>query len=372
MMKVVPRPSAWCQFHGTRARDVQWCALLTGGPFHRGPLRVSWGPMMRLSHLPLLLLPAAACVHAPSPTSLPPAAQRTQGEAPAVVPAGQGHIYDVQRGRWLGVEALVEELSGAHFVLLGERHDNPHHHRHQAALVRALAGRGRRPALALEMLEEEQQPQVDASLAAAPGDADALARAVDWQRSGWAAFELYRPILAAALEAGLPVVAANLSRARARQLVKEGAGALAPAERARLGLDAPLPADLGAEMSQELRESHCHQLPESLLPGMVLAQRARDARMAHRLVETDAGEGAILITGAGHARVDRGVPHHLSRLAPGKKVLSVGFQELPEGAAAEPPPGSEPQPFDYLWFTPVVEREDPCAPLRSPAPPRGG
>ena len=51
--------------------------------------------------------------------------------------------------------------------------------------MRALGQAGRKPALAFEMLDVSQQSKVDASLASAPGDADALALAVDWAKSGW-------------------------------------------------------------------------------------------------------------------------------------------------------------------------------------------
>ncbi|ATB29496.1 ChaN family lipoprotein [Melittangium boletus] len=273
-----------------------------------------------------------------------------------------GKIWDTRAGRFVDAATLDEALAQARYVLLGEKHDNPEHHRLQAERVRALTASGRKPALAFEMIDAEQQSLLDETRARASGDPDAIARAVDWEHSGWPDWTLYRPLFAWGLEHDLPLVGANLPRALVRQLVKQGPEALPPETRARLGLDAPVPEDVAREMREEMRESHCGQLPESLLEPMAFAQRARDAQMADRLLSTATGAGGILITGAGHARTDRGVPASLVRREPGTRVASLAFVEV---SPETPEPRSYALPYDYVWFTPAVEREDPCAPLRA-------
>jgi uncharacterized iron-regulated protein len=276
-----------------------------------------------------------------------------------------GRIWDVQRGRWLEEGSLREELAQARFVLLGEKHDNADHHRLQAALVQAVTAHGRRPALAFEMLGVEQQAAVDSALASAPGNPDAIAQAVDWPHSSWPDWSFYRPIFAAGLERGLPIVAANLPRAQARTLVMKGVSALPVELVTQLGLDTPLPEEISRPMRLEMFHAHCGAMPEERMQPMVEAQRAKDAQMAERLHASDKGEGAILITGSGHARTDRGVPVHLARRAPGLVTRSVAFVEVVEGVATPQEYaeafGAGPIPFDYLWFTPAAQREDPCA-----------
>jgi len=276
-----------------------------------------------------------------------------------------GRLWEVERGRWADVAEVRKALAEARYVLLGEQHDNPDHHRLQAELVRAIAESGRRPVLAFEMLDVAQQPKVDGQLARAPRDADALAIAVDWAGSGWPDWSLYRPIFVAGLEHGLPVIGANLPREQVRALVMKGPSAMDAATRERLGLDTPLPEDVAKAMREEMAESHCGHLPESMMEPMVLAQRARDAHLAERMRTTDRGDGAILIAGAGHVRADRGVPTYLQKQAPDRRVRTVGFVEVspgtqePQGYAANF--GANQLPFDYVWFTPAAQREDPCA-----------
>jgi uncharacterized iron-regulated protein len=276
-----------------------------------------------------------------------------------------GRIWDVRRGQWLDESALLADLSRARFVMLGERHDNADHHRLQAELVRRLTDSGRKPVLAFEMLDVSQQPTVDESLARAPKDPDALAQAVAWERSGWPDWSLYRPIFAVGTERGLRIIGANLPRSQVKELVMRGPEALSQETRSRLGLDTPLPEDVARAMRTEMHESHCGHLPESMLEPMVLGQRARDAQMADRLLATASEEGALLITGAGHARTDRGVPAQLARRAPDLPVRALAFLEVsPE--AREPRDYASPDsagtlPYDHVWFTPAAEREDPCA-----------
>ncbi|WNG43165.1 ChaN family lipoprotein [Archangium minus] len=284
-----------------------------------------------------------------------------------------GRVWDTRQGRWVEEPALVAELSRARFVLLGEQHDNPDHHRLQAELVRALTDSGRKPVLAFEMLDVEQQPVIDEALTRSPREPDALAQAVAWEKSGWPDWALYRPIFAVGTERGLRIIGANLPLAQVKELVTRGPEALSPETRNRLGLETPLPEDIARAMRAEMHESHCGHLPESMLDPMVLAQRARDAQMADRLLTTATADGALLITGNGHARTDRGVPAQLVRRAPEHPVRSLAFIEVspearePRDYAPSDSPGQ--LPYDYVWFTPAAEREDPCAMFRKPQAP---
>ncbi len=277
-----------------------------------------------------------------------------------------GKIWDPRAARFVDEATLTAAIASADFVALGEVHDNPDHHLLQARLVRAGTAAGRRPALAFEMLTADQQPAIDAALARAPKDPDALAET--WQASRWPNFRYYRPILAAGLDVGLPIVAANLPREQVKGIVAKGKDALDEALRGRLAREEPIPDEMAAELRDEMEESHCGELPETMLDPLVLAQRARDARMAERMVTAGAGRGAILIAGKGHARVDRGVPALVAKDEPGKKVVGIAFEEVSdeanEPAGYEQDWGKGPLPFDFVVFTPATTREDPCAGMR--------
>lgn len=278
-----------------------------------------------------------------------------------------GKIWDQRAQRFTDEATLASAVSGAEFAILGEVHDNPDHHAVQARLVAAI-GAARRPALAFEMLEEDEQPAVDAALARDPGDPDAVARAVDWEHSGWYSFSMYRPIFAAGLKVGMPIVAANLPVKVAKDVAFQGAAALPEDVRAAVERAGPLSPEAVASWRAEMKSSHCDApMPDEILDRLSLAQRARDAQMALRMSGASA-PGAVLITGNGHARTDRAVPAVLGREAAGRAVIAVGVlevqEQLLEPAQYAKDLGAATLPFDLVVFTPATEREDPCLALR--------
>jgi uncharacterized iron-regulated protein len=280
-----------------------------------------------------------------------------------------GVILDVAAQRPVSEAELTARVRAADVVLVGETHDNPDHHRLEAALLQAFATAHPAPAVVFEMLNREQQPEVDASLATHPGDADALAQAVAWESSGWPAWSMYRPVFEAALAARGPILAAGLDRSAAMRIAHEGVAAVDPALVQTFGLAAPLPADVQASMRHEMSEAHCGLMPESMLDSMVLVQRARDASLAERLHEgVQVHRAALLIAGAGHVRRDQGVPAQLTR-AYGIASLAIGLIQVRAGDTSPEPYAAEFQahvmPFDFVWFTPHASDVDHCAELRA-------
>jgi uncharacterized iron-regulated protein len=157
-----------------------------------------------------------------------------------------------------------------------------------------------------------------------------------------------------------------LAQVDARALVKQGASALSPERVKELRLAEPVPAPLEASLVEELRASHCGHLPEKYLAPMALAQHARDAQMAKVLTTAGAKDGAVLVAGGGHARLDRGVPYYLALAMPDATVAALVFREVRHGEADAKAYVAEEGPFDYVWFTPRGSDEDPCAAFKAP------
>ena len=276
-----------------------------------------------------------------------------------------GRVWEVRTARFVTPDAMVRELTAARFVLLGEKHDNPDNHQVQAAVLRALLASGRRAIVAFEMFTPDDAGAIARYLAATPRDAAGLGEAVDWKKSGWPDWALYRPIAQAALDAGVPLVPGNLTPATARALARGQRSAL-PADLARrYALDQPAPAALQAALTAEIREAHCGHFPTDRVDGMVLAQRARDSALAESLLAGQ--DGGILIAGIGHIRNDRGVPFYLRLRAPDALIATLAPLEVQEGwsqpadyAAAY----GGALPFDWVWFTPRMDDNDPCARFR--------
>jgi uncharacterized iron-regulated protein len=275
-----------------------------------------------------------------------------------------GKIWSTAKEKFVSQAELTDSLTAAHFILLGETHDNPDHHLLQAKLIMDVATSGRRPIVAFEMIDMTKEQSLAEHLSASPKDTDGIAEAIGWQQSGWPDWQLYRPVADAALQAGLTLRPANMNRAKARGLAQSGLTGADPSLVEALRLDKPLPDAEQANVRQEIDDAHCGYAPAAMIDAMVFAQFARDAHMA-RAMQNDSEEGgAILIAGAGHARRDRAVPFHLRRMAPGRHIISLAFLEVSDGEESPPayaePFGSLQLPFDYVWFTPRVDVRDAC------------
>lgn len=285
--------------------------------------------------------------------------------------ARAGRIVALDDAGTITPDALVDALVPARFVLLGERHDHPDHHQLQAWLISALVARGRRPAVVLEMVHAGQREALEAALVSR--EADAIARAVAWEESGWPDFALYRPVIDAALAAGLPLVAGNAAPGRVHAIAMSHADAAA-----RMLLDGAAPlSDLGrARLAREIERGHCGHAPRERIDAMLEAQRFRDATMAAALLEADAlsHDGAVLIAGTGHVARDAGVPVQLAARAPSLSVSSVAFLEVRESlpdlahpastSLAERDPDALVPDVDHVWLTPRLDDREPCEKYR--------
>lgn len=277
-----------------------------------------------------------------------------------------GQIWKPAEARHATAGEVYAAMKKADFVLIGEKHDNADHHWLQAKLVAEMAASGRRPALVFEMLTESQQAPLDVHLADNPGDAAGIGAAVGWEKSGWPDWKMYQPIAQQALYNDMPLLAGGLDRDMTKSIAREGPDALGEGRAKALMLDQPIDEDKRADMRQVIFHSHCQQLPESMLDPLLTVTLAKDAVMADRMVGARGprkADAAVLIAGGGHVRADWGVPLHLKRRAPDTRIVTVGLAEVEKdefdpAAYAERYDGAF--PFDFVWFTPRVDDDDPC------------
>lgn len=272
-----------------------------------------------------------------------------------------GRIWESRAAEWVSAPDLVRRLARARYVLLGEVHDNPELHRQRHDILAAVIRDGRRPSIAMEQFDREQQPALERAQNAPAPTPDSLKTAGRVDAKGWN-WSYYEPIVRLALDHRLRIVAANLSRADAFRLSTDGAAAVLGATAvSALHLEQPLPDAARRKLEQVIEDGHCGQAPRDILPGMVAAQRARDAIMAQSL-QTDGP--AVLLAGNGHVRRDFGVPHYLAQYPQGGDVLAVGFLEA-DAARIAPTDyvNAGAAEYDYIVFGPATARPDPCKTL---------
>jgi uncharacterized iron-regulated protein len=277
-------------------------------------------------------------------------------EPPSTGHALEGTIWDVAAGRQITREALAERLSEADVAILGEIHDNASHHLRQAWLIETLEPAG----VAFEMVPEASEEGV-AVFRDTGGTLGEIGPAIGWERLGWPDWALYLPVFEAVGNAYL--AGGGVSRTAIRAAFQDGSALAFGTGADAYGLDAPLPAALQRDAEAEMIAAHCDRLPASAAASMVEAQRLRDASFAHavRRAMAAGGGSAVLVTGNGHARTDRGVPLYLAASDPDLAVLSLGQVEVDPARPGFADYGTGTLPYDFVWFSAPAVRDDPCA-----------
>ncbi|MEY4652940.1 MAG: hypothetical protein RI884_1521 [Pseudomonadota bacterium] len=204
-------------------------------------------------------------------------------------------------------------------LLLGEQHDAPAHQRLHHQTVSALASRGQLGALALEMVEQGSSTQG----LARDADEATVRRALGWNEQAWP-WAPYGPTVMAAVRAGVPVLGANLPRARMRAAMGENS------------LDQRLPPAALERQREAIRAGHCGLLPETQIAPMARIQVARDVAMADTVSQAaraatptgsaGAGRTVVLVAGSAHVDLALGVPQHLPG---GLRVQTVTWPAAP-------------------------------------------
>jgi uncharacterized iron-regulated protein len=238
------------------------------------------------------------------------------------------------------VAARLDALLPADVLLIGEQHDAAEHQQIGQQVIAVLAARGLLAAVALEM--------ADAGVSTAtlkPGASEAQARrALKWNDKGWP-WQAYGPAVMTAVRAGVPVLGANLPRARMQGSMADGK------------LDVQLPGPALKAQQQLIRAGHCNLLPESQVTPMTRIQIAKDMSLADSVQQAALpGKVVVLLAGSGHVDRRLGVPQHLPADLQARTVrLRAG-----EGADSD-----KAEAFDAVWPTPAVPETDYCAGLKA-------
>ncbi len=259
--------------------------------------------------------------------------------------ASANSIVDLRNQTTINQERLIAEVISADYILLGELHDNPHHHEARGRLIAAIASK--KYAAVVEYLPAGQSVQFSGSTLQSLEQAGFSPKAWPWK--------LYQPLFEAIRVSGFPLYGSNLDRSVSKTIFSGGSIPAAMESDYQKSL---LTNNAKRSLEKDLVDGHCGKLPAQYLEPMFQVQRLTDISMARVMMHHSP---AILFAGNGHVRHDYGVPQVLRSLEPSKKRVSVG---LIEEAQRDSTAFAElAQLYDFVWITPSIDRADPCANL---------
>ena len=279
-----------------------------------------------------------------------------------------GYIWSTKEKKFITRKSLISRLAIHDYILLGETHDNSDHHRLQAWVIRQVMTFDRRPSVVMEMINLDQTSALKAFYDDIKGKKQKkpvtnLGPALDWSKSGWPSWDMYKPIASAAFAYGLKITPGRPEKIKTQDIRKNGYKSIEAGTLKRLTLDTKLGTAYLNSLKSELNASHCNMMPFAALDAMSNVQRYVDAVMADQLLSSSA-KGAFLIAGSGHIRSDRAVPYYIKKRAKEATSVSLSIVEVikdkVDADSYVPKDPSFKPAVDYIWFTPRNNREDPC------------
>ena len=239
----------------------------------------------------------------------------------------------VAEGDTVTVDQMLESLSEAEVVFVGEKHDDPRAHAWELFLWSRLASPER--ALALEMFETDVQEMLDGYLAGAVTGEEFLSGSRPWGNYLWD----YAFLVELARLGGYRVIAANVPRHFASDVARGGWEALADEEffhELDVDSSSTLYRDLFLE-TMGLVGDRMHEMPMDPM-NMYRAQLLKDAVMAASVQ----GRKCLFVCGSFHSDYHSGIPDQLQEGVSFMtvKVLAEGEEYSPDMADYVILPGS--------------------------------
>lgn len=255
-----------------------------------------------------------------------------------------GQIIDLEKGKALSFEQLIDQIASKDLIFIGEVHDNPEHHLIQVQILQALVLRCGPMDIAMEFFQKPQQPFLDRYLKGEITESDFLKEA-DWEKGWGFDYHYYRPLMLLAKQNGTRILAINAPRQIVKKVARSGLKSLDELERNQL------PENI--DLSNKAHRAYVHRAFKEHGHGDLKdfdyfyeAQCVWEDTMAHNLAEyfrRDHGK-LIVFAGNGHIIHKFGIPLRTANRAPVSMVTIMPYPINPKMPIKK-------EAADYVWLT---------------------
>jgi len=252
-------------------------------------------------------------------------------------------MYGISSRNISNAPDIINSLSDARVIYLGERHDQESIHEAQLRIIRALGKKGP-VAVAMEMFQKPFQKVVNAYLEGKISEREFLKKTEYFKRWGFN-YHFYRPIVEYCRITGTPIIAMNLPAEISKKVARSGIRNLNHEEKQALPDTMDMSNKLYRHMLREIFEGHGSQGLEDF-DHFFQAQIAWDETMAENIsgfIKANPERKVIVIVGGGHVAFGYGIPSRVAKRQPGIKQNIVLFPQTEQ---------PDPLEADYFLFVP--------------------
>lgn len=255
----------------------------------------------------------------------------------SVVEGVDYRVYD----RWGNPTSLLAVVGSAEegdVLLIGEEHDDMVAHRLQEMILETVVAEigsdasGRTVVLSLEMFERDVQYILDEYLDGLISEEHFLQSSRPWDHYE----DRYRPLVEAAKERAIPVVAANAPRRYVSRVTSEGPESLEDLSAQALRFLPPLPYPGPSEVYRAQWDSIMARAMEdagadegraySVNPNAIHSQALWDAAMGHAIARELVRhlDGFVVhLAGSFHVEKGTGIPERIADYRPGTRITTL-------------------------------------------------
>ena len=239
---------------------------------------------------------------------------------------------DIYQGEPITFEEMLESVTKARVVYVGEVHTIKRHHRFQLRVIRALDERKIPLAIGMEMLPFPTQEYLDRWIAGDLGEKKFL-KLIDWDTNWSIDFDLYKPIFEYAREKQIRLLALNVPRSLVKTVARKGLSGLTDEEKDMLPPVTPSSKEHRELLALSLKRHKT--LGGDMQRSIYEAQDVWDSTMAHYVVEyLKSNEGkdktVVVLAGSGHMVYGYGIPERVASACdlPYRIILPTGSGDI--------------------------------------------
>ncbi|MFM9871843.1 MAG: ChaN family lipoprotein [Fimbriimonadaceae bacterium] len=236
---------------------------------------------------------------------------------------------DSVTGKKTSADEIAASCKDVQFLLVGESHATPSHHKAQAELINALIKQGRTVTVGMEMFTRDHQLSIN-GLSVGAQSVDEFELASDWKTQWGHSYQAYRPVLEAIRNNQLRIVALNVPRPWVSQASKQGYASFDEFQRKWVP-------------SLDLSNKNHEMVVSALLGGhplvmggsnMLAGQVTWDTGMAKTALDWQNAwpykkNIMVILAGAGHVMYGQGINYRLNQLGGQKSKCVVCVHDAP-------------------------------------------
>ena len=239
---------------------------------------------------------------------------------------------DVYQGEPVSFSEMMDSLTEARIVYIGENHTLKRHHRFQLRVIEALYHKNSSLAVGLEMLPFTCQSYLDDWIEGGMEKKEFLTR-INWEENWGIDFDLYKPIFYFARAKKIRLLALNVPRFLVKKVARKGLSGLTGEEQEMLPPITPSSEEQRRYLALSLGRHKT--LQGEFEQNAYEAQDVWDSTMAHYVVEylkRDEGKDStvVVLAGSGHMVYGYGIPERVTRALelPYRIVISTSSGDI--------------------------------------------